>query len=193
MRFLEKTISLHSLACPNCGANLEIDDGLLTYVCPYCKAKILLKGLNDGELEAEVDMAEIEFKKYELRHNAIEKEKEYQRKRQAKIEDAHSELIGTIAFFVILLLLGSILYFTQGREISVPLSSSDLLKLNHSEAYDVLSKAGFKKIEEIPISGKPGIFSKSDISSISIDGKKSFKAGTVFTQKTTIIITYYSG
>ena len=195
---MEKTIGFHSLVCPNCEANLKIDDGLLTYICPYCGARILLKGLSDGELEAKVNMAELEYKKYELRHKAIEKEKEYQRKRRSEIEDAQSMLIGSIALIVIIVLICGIFFFSEvigdiaTRTVSVPLSSSDLLKLNHSEVHDVLSKAGFKKIDEIPIDGKPGLFSKSDISSISINGKTSFIEGTTFPQKATIIITYYS-
>lgn len=39
----ENGMELKTLSCPNCGANLEIEDGIDTFFCKYCGYKIILE------------------------------------------------------------------------------------------------------------------------------------------------------
>lgn len=40
-------MQMHVLKCPNCGANLDVEDGLDTFYCKYCGYKIVLEGQSD--------------------------------------------------------------------------------------------------------------------------------------------------
>ena len=47
-------MELKSLFCPNCGASLEVEDGLDTFFCKYCGYKILLQGQSKAAYDAKV-------------------------------------------------------------------------------------------------------------------------------------------
>ena len=41
---------VYSLACPNCGAAMELTSGQSVFMCPYCKTKMYVYGEGDLEL-----------------------------------------------------------------------------------------------------------------------------------------------
>ena len=45
-------MKLSSLSCPNCGASVEIEDGIDTFFCKYCGYKIILEGQSDAAYRA---------------------------------------------------------------------------------------------------------------------------------------------
>ncbi|MBE6731234.1 MAG: hypothetical protein E7564_06060 [Ruminococcaceae bacterium] len=55
-------MELKSLFCPNCGASLEIEDGLDTFFCKYCGYKILLQGQSKAAYDAKVQVKNMEHK-----------------------------------------------------------------------------------------------------------------------------------
>ena len=55
-------MELKSLFCPNCGASLEVEDGLDTFFCKYCGYKILLQGQSKDAYDAKVRVKHMEHK-----------------------------------------------------------------------------------------------------------------------------------
>lgn len=55
-------MELKSLFCPNCGAGLEVEDGLDTFFCKYCGYKILLQGQSKAAYDAKVRVKHMEHK-----------------------------------------------------------------------------------------------------------------------------------
>ena len=55
-------MALKSLFCPNCGASLEVEDGLDTFFCKYCGYKILLQGQSKAAYDAKVRVKHMEHK-----------------------------------------------------------------------------------------------------------------------------------
>lgn len=55
-------MELKSLFCPNCGASLEVEDGLDTFFCKYCGYKILLQGQSKAAYDAKVRVKHMEHK-----------------------------------------------------------------------------------------------------------------------------------
>ena len=55
-------MELKSLFCPNCGASLEVEDGLDTFFCKYCGYKILLQGQRKAAYDAKVRVKHMEHK-----------------------------------------------------------------------------------------------------------------------------------
>ena len=55
-------MNLKSLSCPNCGACLEVDDGLDIFFCKYCGHKIMLQGQSKAAYDAKVRVKHMEHK-----------------------------------------------------------------------------------------------------------------------------------
>ncbi|MGN1087010.1 MAG: hypothetical protein ACI4Q5_08235, partial [Porcipelethomonas sp.] len=84
-------MNIYSLKCPNCNADLEIEDGLDTFFCKYCGSKIVLEGQSGDAYRARTRVKEMEHdermaeKKYEHEKYKI-KEKNMHKLSKAKIE-----------------------------------------------------------------------------------------------------------
>lgn len=74
-----------ALSCPNCGAALEVEDGLDTFFCKYCGYKIILEGQSDAAYRAKTKIKSMEHdermadKKYEHERYKIEEKKKAER------------------------------------------------------------------------------------------------------------------
>ena len=55
-------MELKSLNCPNCGANLDVENGLDTFYCKYCGYKIVIDGQSDAAYDAKVKIKDMEHK-----------------------------------------------------------------------------------------------------------------------------------
>lgn len=55
-------MELKSLFCPNCGASLEVEDGIDTFFCKYCGYKIMLQGQSKAAYEAKVRVKHMEHR-----------------------------------------------------------------------------------------------------------------------------------
>ena len=68
-------MKMHSLKCPECGANLEVEKSLKVLYCKYCGHKILVE---DHSLQDTI--TKIRFRKFERDENIVAK------KENAKLE-----------------------------------------------------------------------------------------------------------
>lgn len=67
-------MELKSLFCPNCGAGLEVEDGLDTFFCKFCGSKILLEGQSKAAYDAKVRVKHMEHKeRLQEKRNAQER------------------------------------------------------------------------------------------------------------------------
>ena len=66
-------MTLHQLTCPNCGASLNIENGIDTFFCTYCGTKLISDGQSDVAIRAKADIIladkAIERERYQQAHN----------------------------------------------------------------------------------------------------------------------------
>ena len=55
-------MNLKVLHCPNCGASIEIEDGIDTFFCKYCGYRIILEGQSKAAYEAKVRVKHMEHR-----------------------------------------------------------------------------------------------------------------------------------
>lgn len=65
-------MKFYDLKCPNCNANLEVEDDLDIFYCKYCGTKIMLEGRSKDAINAKVQIYSIdkatELRKAEMEH-----------------------------------------------------------------------------------------------------------------------------
>ena len=67
-------MELKSLFCPNCGASLDVEDGIDTFFCKYCGYKIMLQGQSKAAYEAKVRVKHMEHReRIQEKNNAQER------------------------------------------------------------------------------------------------------------------------
>ena len=133
-------VSLIKLVCPNCGANLEVDEKLSQCFCQYCGVKILLHNENEHVTrivnEADLAWQENERRRLEFEQQKYEDKKEKERTSGSKAKRIilsillgyASIMVGMYAFQVLprggikgiadgFLLIGSIILAWYGRYI----------------------------------------------------------------------------
>ena len=59
-------MNLHVLRCPNCGAQIDIEDGVNIFFCKYCGYKIILDGQSKEEVRAHVKIKSMEHDEHML-------------------------------------------------------------------------------------------------------------------------------
>lgn len=83
----------HVLQCPNCGASIDIDDGLDTFYCKYCGYKIILMGQSDQAYRSRTEIQG-------MRHRERMLDKEFERERERENEKRKKESRGNLAFIL---------------------------------------------------------------------------------------------
>lgn len=48
-------MEVHQLKCPNCNANLEVENDLDTFFCKYCGSKLIVTGRDEAVIKAKAD------------------------------------------------------------------------------------------------------------------------------------------
>ena len=90
-------MNLVTLKCPNCGADIEIENGIDTFYCKYCGNKIILDGQSDAAINAKVRMKELES------NERIKKEKlNYKREKKEKA-DKEANKVGIVILVILAL------------------------------------------------------------------------------------------
>ncbi len=93
-------MTFHQLKCPNCGATLNVDNGLDTFFCQYCGTKLISDGQSDMAIRAKADVI--------LADKAIERDRqqhEYEeRKMHLEEKSRSSSFIKMIIVFIIMIL-----------------------------------------------------------------------------------------
>lgn len=108
-------MNLFQMKCPNCGADLEIEDGIDSFYCKYCGTKIVLEGQSDEVLKTK--------RRVKLMDKAHEMQKEYykekarqdKQRRQQELEDAEAQ---SGSGWVMLILIALIVAIFIGSNIS---------------------------------------------------------------------------
>lgn len=100
-------MKLNSLSCPNCGASVEIEDGIDTFFCKYCGYKIILEGQSDTAYRAKTRVKGMEHdermvdKKYAQERYKIEhKAKEEHTKDKMKVLIVLAYVLACVVLFV---------------------------------------------------------------------------------------------
>lgn len=84
-------MKIYTLKCTNCGAALEIEDGIDTFFCKYCGYKLILAEMSESSIHAKVQLKKIEHQermkdkyygheRYKMEKDEIIKGKEKKRK-----------------------------------------------------------------------------------------------------------------
>ena len=95
-------MELKTLACPNCHANLEVEDGIDTFFCKYCGHKILLQGQGVAAYAAKVRIKNMEHK--ERLQDKKDAQERYRIENEKK-DKKHSEVVAFAGFAVIFAIL----------------------------------------------------------------------------------------
>ncbi|WP_147536206.1 hypothetical protein [Bacillus marasmi] len=104
-------MKVHALKCINCGAALEIEDGIDTFFCQYCGYKMILSEISEASINAKVQLKKMEHQE-RMRDKQYEQErykfnKKEQRKKNETNRKLKSSVIGLLALvFVFALLFG---------------------------------------------------------------------------------------
>jgi len=114
-------IEFIKLKCPSCGADLNVDNGLDTFFCQYCGAKILLHGQNSDALQAKAKVKIVETeanKELEMqkeKHRAEKEEREFKEKVSKKAEK--EVIIMAVVMLIVCSLVLSCFSFVEKREV----------------------------------------------------------------------------
>lgn len=89
------------MKCPNCGADLEVEDSIDSFYCKYCGTKILVEGQSKHVVNAKA--------KIRMMDKLGDMQKEYHRDRaereQRQREDSNKALLVAVVILVVLMLL----------------------------------------------------------------------------------------
>ena len=124
-------MKLISLNCPNCGAELEVENGIDMFFCKYCGHKIMLSDQSDTVVEAKVRIKEMEF----------DERKDIREQASANKESLHSLILVLCILPIIGLLSGYLFFFNetsmQERQFqkTVNVIMEDIKDGDYSEAY----------------------------------------------------------
>lgn len=214
-------IKFISVRCPECGANLTIEEGREKIFCSYCGAQIIMA--NDNEHiyrhidEAKIKEAEmrqtVELKKLEI----IEK-KRVAAEKTKKVKIIASIVMGIVgivmmlsnsetAQFIGLIPITAILSIwtfgaamneednlDSGDKIKIPSGISDYEDKSYMAVEAMFKAAGFTNIKCVPLHDlRTGLLKKPDtVESITIDGNDNISYGKKYSPDATVIISYHS-
>lgn len=89
------------MKCPNCSADLEVEDGIDSFYCKYCGTKILVEGQSKHVVNAKA--------KIRMMDKLGDMQKEYHRDRAEREErqrkDSNKAMLMAVAILAVLLLL----------------------------------------------------------------------------------------
>ncbi len=109
-------LSTFQLKCPNCGADLEAEDGIESFFCKYCGTKILLQGQSNEAIKAKANV-QIADKVVELREKRYEYQRQKEAQRRKDLEEARKRTkIPNLILLVISVLLICFIYFKANTE-----------------------------------------------------------------------------
>lgn len=185
-------MKLINLKCPNCEANLEIDEK--TIFCPYCGAKILVDDESQNINFTFRKIDEARLKENERKAFIRLKELEYE---ERKMIHEHKESRNMLVIGVLLMVFPFFMLNSgdpKANEITLPASSTEYKGSNYVQVVKDMKNMGFSNIETIAqndlITG--WITKDGDVASISINGDYDFDEDDIFPKDAKIVITYHA-
>ena len=97
-------MELFTMRCPNCGADLEVENGIDSFYCKYCGTKVIATGQTDAAIRAKADI--------KLAEMVIKRERQQQEHEERKRQQSNKAIILTFLLFVVFWL---IMYFLLCR------------------------------------------------------------------------------
>lgn len=110
------------LKCPNCGGDIEVEDGLDTCFCKYCGYKMILEGQSDASYRAKTRIKEMEHiermedKKYENARYFFDSIFKPQTQPELNKQQKVALIIGAATLLVIFLIFGSVKISSDNQE-----------------------------------------------------------------------------
>ena len=185
-------MKVKSLKCPECGANLEIEDGRTSCYCQYCGCKLILddekqeytinKNININRTTRRIDDAKILREEY--------KEK----------KDKRDTAVGLICGLGIPLaiILAIVLYFSISGGIAKSQGKiqagyyKDLIGQDYKTVVAHFEAAGFENIEVIDLNDSSIAFwTDGEVATISVGGDTDFESADWFAPDTKVIISHH--
>lgn len=215
-------IQFVSVKCPNCGADLSIEDSREFAFCSFCGRKILLHNENE-HIYRNIDEARIREAENEriLRLKELElEEREKRRERKATIV-AYGVALAFVAIGALIcifeplggmcgIIIGAYIAIfayckndsakgnkrrqTRYDDVAITAPMIGCKRKNYNTAAMVFRNAGFTNINLVPLRDLTFFNQRKNgqVETITIDGEEEFDEGDVFPKNANILITYHS-
>lgn len=214
------SLSFISVKCPECGANLPVEEGRNQVYCSYCGASILINNENEHVFrhvdEAGIKQAETD-RLVELKRLEMEEKQKASNQKVKTLKIVLSIALGIIMLAALAtgsenasmigLVCGIILMYMwligmkteeendafDGRA-KVPSGILDYEKKSYMAIESLFRAAGFTNIRCVPLNDlRAGIIKKPDmVESITINGKNIYSGGKKYPPDSAVVITYHS-
>jgi DNA-directed RNA polymerase subunit RPC12/RpoP len=133
-------MKLIELKCSNCGAVLEIEDGVDTFYCKYCGSRIVVEGQSNATIEAKVKLKDMEHKE-KLKNKQYDQER-YKMVFKEKVASRNGKngFIGLVVMMLIsmlILIFGNAGSKNQNEELQLLVDEImiDIENENYDDAY----------------------------------------------------------
>ncbi len=210
-----------SVKCPNCNANLQVEEGRTFAYCSYCGSKVMIHNENE-HIYRKIDEAGI--KQAETDRMVRMKELELEEKMNSKGQISTYVAYGIALIFVIagLLSLSSssmtgmwgimigayIAMFTYGGnrkknserqkhigadQVRISGQMVNVTQMNYHNVVAMYTGAGFRKVTAMPLNDI-NLFTMSkngQVAQVTIDGEADFEEGDVYPKDANVLITYH--
>lgn len=190
-------MKLKSLKCPECNANIKIDEGRKSCFCTYCGCSILVDDesttVNYNHTYTKRDEAKI--REIELKETIRLKQLENE-VREKKIE--HIEKYIAVAFVIFLVLLMCFAFNSLEKSekniVTMPCSMTDYKGENYEVVIQELNNLGFHNVETAEKKDLVlGWLTKDgEVYKVSINGNSEFEKGDRFPKSAKVVVTYHT-
>ena len=188
-------MNLKVLKCPECRANLEIEDNRTSCYCQYCGCKIIL----DNEKQETTINKNINVTKNINKTNRYIDEAEIERVKAEDNQDKRSyKFVAWWWGILAIVLLGIILYFALAGKVAESQGKisagyyKDLVGKDYESVEAHFEAAGFTNIELIDLDDSGLAFWTEDkVDTISVGGDTSFESTDWFDPDTKVVISYH--
>lgn len=120
-------MKLVSLNCPNCGAPIEIEDGINTFYCKYCGHKVVLSDIDDSVLNAKMHLKDIEHaEKMQDKRDTQERYKIESKNKSERTKNKQKIILGIIG------VIGCIIFLTAPFLLARSRSDNEEQKLQNT-------------------------------------------------------------
>jgi len=212
-------VTANTIKCPDCGANISVEEGREKLFCSYCGSQIILTNENEHIIRHidEAAIKQIEAER-DLRIKEIELEERDENNNRKSLVIAYIvalafEVIGVLICIVghyegmfgitigIYIALGA---YNSGQkrnkrrsksnEICISESMTAFNKKDYNSVVQLFKAAGFVNVNAAPLHDLNLITRKKNgkVDTVTINGNDDFQTGDIFPKDSNVLITYHS-